>query len=55
MLQARTEVVKAADFEGITVFEAEHVLHRLGVDPAELYRDGRAPGGEPLWTARFRI
>jgi hypothetical protein len=57
VLRARTvEVVELADFDGITVFEAEHVLHRLGVDPAELYRDGRAPGGEQApWAARFSV
>jgi len=52
----RTDEVELADFDGITVFEAEHVLHRLGAHPADLYRDGRSPGGEQApWAARFGL
>ena len=43
-------------FDGISVFGGEYVLHRLGGDPADLYRDGRSPGGEQAtWAARFDL
>jgi hypothetical protein len=43
-------------FDGISLFSGEYVLSRLRGDPADLYRDGRSPGGEQdSWAARFAL
>jgi hypothetical protein len=56
VLRARIGEGELADFDGITVFGAEYVLHRIGADPADLYRDGRSAGGEQAtWAGPFGL